>query len=222
MRTLRDGYPMGSMRPKEHMSALVGIPSHSGNKDAIGINVIPASTPERRIMRYEPKTTNGASSSRRDESPPPKLLSGCCSPSQCIFKARPERAQRLDFSREESVHADVVGGLERHSANGQSASPSMAGLWVVGVPRMGCGCPTGGHPMAKSHSVDEPRSADAVERTKRQRRPKASHKSIKGKRRNGRRAARVPFCSRGHVKPAPAKTKQQAASTCSTALKERL
>jgi hypothetical protein len=33
--------------------------------------------------------------------------------------------------------------------------------------------------MAKSHSVDEPRSADAVERTKRQRRPKATHKSIK-------------------------------------------
>ena len=31
--------------------------------------------------------------------------------------------------------------------------------------------------MAKSHSVDEPRSANAVERTKRQRQPKATLRS---------------------------------------------
>jgi Protein of unknown function (DUF3489) len=58
--------------------------------------------------------------------------------------------------------------------------------------------------MAESHSVDEPRSADAVERTKRQRRPKATHKSIKAK-----APKRQTRSSRGRVKPAAAKTKQQ-------------
>ena len=57
--------------------------------------------------------------------------------------------------------------------------------------------------MAKSHSINESRSADAVERTKRRRRPKASHKSIKVKRRKRQSAVR----SRGRV--ADARTKQQ-------------
>lgn len=60
--------------------------------------------------------------------------------------------------------------------------------------------------MAKSHSVDEPRSVD--ERTGRQRRPKA-HKStkVKAPRQQARGKTAVRF--RGRVKPAAAKTKQQ-------------
>jgi Protein of unknown function (DUF3489) len=61
--------------------------------------------------------------------------------------------------------------------------------------------------MAKSHSVDERRSADAVGRTKRQRRPKATHKSIKAAKRQTRSKSAVR--ARGRVKPAVAKTKQQ-------------
>ena len=63
--------------------------------------------------------------------------------------------------------------------------------------------------MAKSHPVDEPRSADAVERTKRQRRPNAKNKSKKAKapKRQTRRKSAVR--SRGRIKPAAAKTKQQ-------------
>ena len=61
--------------------------------------------------------------------------------------------------------------------------------------------------MAKSHSVDERRSADAVARTKRQRRPKATHKSIKAPKRQTRSTSAVR--ARGPVKPAVAKTKQQ-------------
>jgi hypothetical protein len=60
--------------------------------------------------------------------------------------------------------------------------------------------------MAKSHSVNEPRSADAVERTKRQRRPKATHAKAKAPKRQTRSKSAVR--SRG-VKPAAAKTKQQ-------------
>jgi hypothetical protein len=63
--------------------------------------------------------------------------------------------------------------------------------------------------MAKSHSVDEPRSADAVERTKRQRRPKATHKSIKAKAPKRQTRSKSAVRSRGRVKPAAAKTKQQ-------------
>lgn len=85
----------------------------------------------------------------------------------------------------------------------------MAGLWVVGVPRMGRGCPTGNHPMAKSHSVDEIRSADAVERTKCQRRPKATHKGIKAEAPRRQTRSKSPVRPRGRVTPAAAKTKQQ-------------
>jgi hypothetical protein len=61
--------------------------------------------------------------------------------------------------------------------------------------------------MAKSHSVNEPRSADAVERTKRQRRPKATHAKAKAPKRQTRSKSAVR--SRGRVKPAVAKTKQR-------------
>jgi hypothetical protein len=61
--------------------------------------------------------------------------------------------------------------------------------------------------MTKSHSVDAPRSGEAVERTKRQRRPKATHKSIQAQKRQMRSKGAVR--SRGAVEPTPAKTKQQ-------------
>ena len=63
--------------------------------------------------------------------------------------------------------------------------------------------------MAKSHSVDEPRRADAVERTKRQRRPKATHKSIKAKAPKRQTRSKSAVRSRGRIKPAVSKTKQQ-------------
>src|SRR5262245_66543591 len=85
----------------------------------------------------------------------------------------------------------------------------MAGLWVVGVLRMERGCPLEDHPMAKSHSVDEPRSADAVERTKRQRQPKAKHKSIKAKAPKRQPRSKSAVRSRGRVKSTAARTKQQ-------------
>jgi hypothetical protein len=62
--------------------------------------------------------------------------------------------------------------------------------------------------MAKSHSADEPRSADAVERTKRQRRP-TTHKSIKAKAPKRQTRNKSAVRSRGRVKPAAARTKQQ-------------
>jgi Protein of unknown function (DUF3489) len=61
--------------------------------------------------------------------------------------------------------------------------------------------------MVKSHSVDEPRSAG--ERTKRQRRPKATHKRVKAKARKRQTRSKNAVRSRGRVKPAAAKTKQQ-------------
>jgi uncharacterized protein DUF3489 len=63
--------------------------------------------------------------------------------------------------------------------------------------------------MAKSHPVDEPRSADALERTKRQRPPKATHKSIQTKTPKRQTRSKSAVRSRGHVKPGTAKTKQQ-------------
>ena len=60
--------------------------------------------------------------------------------------------------------------------------------------------------MAKSHSVDEPRSVD--ERTGRQRRPKATHTSLKAKAPKRQTRSKSAVRSRGRVKPA-AKTKQQ-------------
>jgi Protein of unknown function (DUF3489) len=63
--------------------------------------------------------------------------------------------------------------------------------------------------MAKSHSVDEPRNADAVERTTRQRRPKAAHKSIKAKAPKRQTRSKRAVRSRGRAKPAAAKTKQK-------------
>jgi Protein of unknown function (DUF3489) len=86
----------------------------------------------------------------------------------------------------------------------------MAGLWVVGLPAHRARLPQlEDHPMAKSHCVDEPRSADAVERTKRQRLPKANHKSIKAKAPKRQRRSNSTVRSSGRVKLAAAKTKQQ-------------
>ena len=62
--------------------------------------------------------------------------------------------------------------------------------------------------MARSHSVDLPRLADAVERTKRQRRPKATHNSIKAKAPKRQMRSKSAVRSRLRVKPATAKTKQ--------------
>ena len=78
------------------------------------------------------------------------------------------------------------------------------------------------HPMAKSYSVDEPRSADAVERTRRQRRPKATQKSIKAKAPKRQTRSKSAVRSRGRVKPAAKRPNNKSASTCSTALKVRL
>src|SRR5689334_11274858 len=61
--------------------------------------------------------------------------------------------------------------------------------------------------MAKSQSVDELSSADALARTKRQRRPKATHESIKAPKRQTRNMSAVR--ARGRIKPAVAKAKQQ-------------
>jgi hypothetical protein len=63
--------------------------------------------------------------------------------------------------------------------------------------------------MAKSHSADEPRNADAVERTKRQRRPKAAHKNIKTKAPKRQTRSKTAVRSRGRVSLSAAKTKQQ-------------
>jgi hypothetical protein len=62
--------------------------------------------------------------------------------------------------------------------------------------------------MAKSHSVDEPRSADAIERTKHQRRPKA-RRSVKAKAPKRQTRNNGAVRSRGRIKPAAANTKQQ-------------
>lgn len=62
--------------------------------------------------------------------------------------------------------------------------------------------------MAKSHSVVEPRSADAHERTKPQRRPKATHKGIKAKAPKRQTRSKSAVRSRGRINAA-AKTKQQ-------------
>jgi len=62
--------------------------------------------------------------------------------------------------------------------------------------------------MAKSHRVDEPRSVDAVERTKREL-PQAIHKSIKAKAPKRQMRSQIAVRSRDRVKPAAAKTKQQ-------------
>jgi Protein of unknown function (DUF3489) len=61
--------------------------------------------------------------------------------------------------------------------------------------------------MAKSHSVDEPRSAG--ERTKPQRRPKATYKSIKAKAPKRQMRCKGSVRSRGRVNPAAVTTKQQ-------------
>jgi hypothetical protein len=61
--------------------------------------------------------------------------------------------------------------------------------------------------MAKSHSVDQTRNAAAVERSKRQRRPKAPQQSIKAKAPKPQTRNKGAFPSRGRVKPAAAKTK---------------
>jgi len=62
--------------------------------------------------------------------------------------------------------------------------------------------------MTKSHPVDEPRSVG--ERTKRQRRAKAAHKGAKAKALKRQTDKKSAAPSRGRVKPAAAKTKQQA------------
>jgi hypothetical protein len=62
--------------------------------------------------------------------------------------------------------------------------------------------------MAKSHFVAEPGSA-AVERTRRQRQPKATHKNIKAKAPNRQTRSKSAVRSRGRAKPAGVKSKQQ-------------
>jgi Protein of unknown function (DUF3489) len=72
--------------------------------------------------------------------------------------------------------------------------------------------------MAKSHSVDEPRSAGAVERTKRQRRSNAKKRSERAKapkRQTHRKSAVRP---RSRLKSSAAKTKQQ---TCLNLLRRQ-
>lgn len=117
--------------------------------------------------------------------------------------------KELDFCGEQSIHADVVGGLKGKAPTAKA-------------PRLNCGA-LGGvsaahgarilnrryHPMAKSHSVNEPRRADAVERSKHQRRPKATHKSVKAKAPKRQKRSKSAVRSRGRVKPAAAKTKKQ-------------
>jgi hypothetical protein len=61
--------------------------------------------------------------------------------------------------------------------------------------------------MAKSHSVGAPRRADAG--TQRQRRAKATPKSIEAKAPKRQRRSKSSVRSRGRIKPAAAKTKQQ-------------
>ena len=119
------------------------------------------------------------------------------------------RNKELDFSREESVHADAVDGLEAWCHNGKARLASTTGLWVVGALRMRRGCSKEDHPMDKSHPVDETR-IDAVQRPKRQRRSSANERSRKAKasKRQTRRKAAVRSSSR--VKPVATKTKQQA------------
>lgn len=115
--------------------------------------------------------------------------------------------KELDFSREESVHADVVGGLRRHWCQRSKRLVSIAGLWVVGLAH-GARLPKlENHPMTKSHPVDEPRSVG--ERTKRQRPPKAAHKSIKANAPKRQTRNKSAAASRYPVKPAAVKTKQQ-------------
>jgi hypothetical protein len=63
--------------------------------------------------------------------------------------------------------------------------------------------------MVKSHHpVDEPKSVG--ERTKRQRRPRTTHKSVKAKAPRRQRRSKSAVRSRGRVKLAAAKTKRQA------------
>jgi hypothetical protein len=84
------------------------------------------------------------------------LMEDCLCPltSQKLAQ-RPHK--ELDFSHGESVHADVV--RQNACRRRTKRLASMAGLWVVGAPRMGPRLPKlEDHPMAKSHFVDEPRS----------------------------------------------------------------
>jgi Protein of unknown function (DUF3489) len=85
----------------------------------------------------------------------------------------------------------------------------MAGLWVVGALRMRRGCPLENHPMPKSDPVDETRSADAVKRTKRQRRLNAKEGSRKAKAPKHQTRGKGTVGTRSRVKPAGRKTKQQ-------------
>jgi hypothetical protein len=86
----------------------------------------------------------------------------------------------------------------------------MAGLWVVGVPRIGRGVQLEDHPMAKSHSIDEPRREAAVEPTRRKRRLGAKKRSAAPKA-TKRQIRRKPIiAARSRTKSATSKqTKQQ-------------
>ncbi len=86
----------------------------------------------------------------------------------------------------------------------------IAGHWVVGARAWGAVARKEDHSMAKSHSADEPRTIEAVDRTKPRPRPKATRKFMKPtapKQRAHNRGAARP---RGRVEPGAAKTKQQA------------
>ena len=63
--------------------------------------------------------------------------------------------------------------------------------------------------MAKFHSVDEPKRADAVERTKRQRRSNAKRTSARAKVLKPQTRSKSVLRSRGRVKATATKTKQQ-------------
>ena len=72
--------------------------------------------------------------------------------------------------------------------------------------------------MAKSYPVDETRSADAVERTKRQRRLSAKKRSERAKGQKRQTLRKGAVRSRRRVKPNAKKTKQQ---TCLDLLNRR-
>ena len=66
-----------------------------------------------------------------------------------IAKACPKAAQRTGLLSRRERPCWRSWRPRRHRANGQSASPQWRGLWVVGAPRMRCGCSTGGPPKGQ-------------------------------------------------------------------------
>ena len=77
----------------------------------------------------------------------------------------------MDFYDEGSVHADVVGGLEGHGANGRELLASMAGFGWWEPRASGADAHMEDHPMPKSNP--EMRIVDEAEPTERQQRSRA-------------------------------------------------